>query len=279
MDQGYVKLWRKSLDSQVFQNDELWKLWCLCLMKANHKENFVGIDGIIEPIKVSPGQFITGRFSLHKDYYGTSKKNKSPLTVWRWLLKLEKMENLNIKTNNKYSIVSIINWPTYQSKANTFEQQNEQQMNNRRTTDEQQMNTNKNDKNVKNDNNTSREIQDLSTTAVISIPLIKKDGEFHITREMINEWEDTFPRVDILQALKHIRQWNKDNPNKRKTLRGIRSHITTWLNKAQNKGQYDSGNGEQIILGTTHCKDCKKKAYPLKDGRCKECSGDNWWPK
>ena len=62
---------------------------------------------------------------------------------------LEKMGNLNIKTNNKYSIITIVNWETYQGANNNYEHQNEQQMNNKRTTDEQQMNTNKNDKECK----------------------------------------------------------------------------------------------------------------------------------
>ena len=150
MNQGYIKLYRKSIDSQVFQNPHLWKLWTLCLMKANHKEAWVSVDHIIEPIKILPGQFITGRYSLHKEYYPkATKKQKSALTVWRWLLFLEKVGNLSIKTNNKYSIVTIINWETYQGDKKQNEQVNEQQMNNKRTTDEQQMNTNKNVKNVK----------------------------------------------------------------------------------------------------------------------------------
>ena len=49
---------------------------------------------------------------------------------------------LNIKTYSKFSIVTVSNWTEYQ--------QDEQQVNNRRTTDEQQVNT---DKNVKNDKN------------------------------------------------------------------------------------------------------------------------------
>ena len=50
---------------------------------------------------------------------------------------------LNIKTHSKFSIITICNWDEYQ--------QDEQQVNNRRTTDEQQVNTDKNVKNDKND--------------------------------------------------------------------------------------------------------------------------------
>ena len=63
---------------------------------------------------------------------------------------MESLQNVNIKTNNKYSLITIVNWDIYQSCENDNEQQNEQNLNSRRTTDEHQMNTNKNDKNVKN---------------------------------------------------------------------------------------------------------------------------------
>jgi hypothetical protein len=112
-------------------------------MKATHKERFVSIDGVLNPVKISPGQFITGRFSLHEEMYPRKKKeNKSPLTVWRWLQTLEKLENLNINSYSKYSVITISNWSDYQG--------NEQHVNNTRTTHEQHVNTNKNVKNVEN---------------------------------------------------------------------------------------------------------------------------------
>ena len=148
MERGFVKLWRRSIDSAAFADPVLWKLWCLCLMKANHKTNYVPIEGIAEPVKVTPGQFITGRFALHKEMYPRKKKNqKSPSTIWNKLQILQNMRNLNIRSHAKYSIITISNWEQYQ--------QNEQQANNRLTTGEQPANTNKNDKNEKNIKDTS----------------------------------------------------------------------------------------------------------------------------
>jgi predicted house-cleaning noncanonical NTP pyrophosphatase (MazG superfamily) len=132
---GYIKLWRKSKESTVFAHEGLWKLWCLCLMKANHEGAEVMITGLLNPIKLNPGQFITGRNSLHSDYHQGHLKKKyrrkpapSVITVYRWLSQLENMQLLNIKTYNKYSIITIINWYQYQT--------DEQQMNNRRTSNE-----------------------------------------------------------------------------------------------------------------------------------------------
>lgn len=144
---GWVKLWRKTQRSEVFSDPVIFKLWCLCLMKANHKIEYISIKGIARPIKLNPGQFITGRFSLHEDYHQGKKRKKhiSPLTLWRKLKILENMQNLNIESRSVCSIITISNWEQYQ--------QGEQRVNNGRTTGEQRVNTNKNEKNNKNDKN------------------------------------------------------------------------------------------------------------------------------
>ena len=140
--EGFVKLWRKSIESSVFADPILWKLWCLCLMKANFKRRYVAIEGIASPVEILPGQFITGRFALHKEMYPRKKKNqKSPSTIWNKLQTLQNMQNLNIRSHAKFSIITISNWGAYQ--------QNEQPANNRLTTGEQPANTDKNDKNEK----------------------------------------------------------------------------------------------------------------------------------
>lgn len=53
---------------------------------------------------------------------------------------------IEVKSNNKFSVVSIEKYSDYQAEKN----KTKQQMNNKRTTNEQQMNTNKNVKNVNN---------------------------------------------------------------------------------------------------------------------------------
>jgi hypothetical protein len=78
-------------------------------------------------------------------------------------------------------------------------------------------------------------LPEIVEPAILTIPLIKRDGNFNITQIDIDQWQDTFQAVDVLQALKEIRQWNTDNPAKRKTAAGIRGHITRWLGGEQNR--------------------------------------------
>lgn len=67
------------------------------------------------------------------------------------------------------------------------------------------------------------------------------DGtEWGVSREYANELARLFPAVDVPQTLNEIRAWNIANPARRKTLRGIKHHITTWMSKEQNRGPQTS---------------------------------------
>ena len=69
MERGWVKLWRKLLDSEIFQNEGLLKVAIWALLKANHKEAWVplktGRGKTIVHLK--PGQFIFGRRTAAKE--------------------------------------------------------------------------------------------------------------------------------------------------------------------------------------------------------------------
>ena len=142
---GWIKLHRKLKNSLVFDNPDLLKVWIWCLLKATH-DDYIQMIGLQE-VELEKGQFIFGR------KVAANELKMSESKTYRLIKKLETMQNLNIKANNKYSIITIANWELYQSDSNNSEQQFEQQMNNKRTTNEQQMNTNKNIKNNKNINN------------------------------------------------------------------------------------------------------------------------------
>lgn len=141
--QGYIKLYRKILDSPVWGDPYYLKLWLYCLIKATHTEREVIIGN--QTITLKPGEFITGRKALTQELNaGMKPKQKlNESTWWRYLNNLEKLQMLNIKKTNKFSVVTILNWVEYQETGH--------QMNIKRTTDEHQMNTNNNVKNVKND--------------------------------------------------------------------------------------------------------------------------------
>jgi hypothetical protein len=149
---GWVKLYRKSIDSRVFARPELWKLWSLCLILANHRDKWVEEERVLSPVLVKRGQFITGQFALHKAYYPKkTKSDKSSRTVWRWLKELEKWENLTVETSKRFSVVTICNYSRYQDVPGDDVKQDVEQVSNKCRTGVEQVSTTKNDKNVKND--------------------------------------------------------------------------------------------------------------------------------
>ncbi len=110
-DEGWIKLYRKSIHSQVFQNEGLWKIWTWCLFKANHEDRWVSVKtGRGETqVKLQRGQFIFGRKTA-------AKALKMPeRTVHKRMLKLKTMQNCDIQSDTHYSIITIRNYDLYQS--------------------------------------------------------------------------------------------------------------------------------------------------------------------
>jgi len=131
MEQGYVKLWRKSLESGLMQNANLWVFWSWCLMKASHKKHkqMVGM----QMVELEPGQFIFGR------KVAALELQISEQTIRTCLKSLKNLKNLTIKTTNKLSIISIVNWGSYQQdETQTNQQTNQQLTNNQPTTNHKQ---------------------------------------------------------------------------------------------------------------------------------------------
>lgn len=113
MHRGWVRFWRKSRESTVF-TDELWRLWSHCLFRANHKPAQVFVHGLADPVDVQRGQFITGRYALHKEMYPKKRKtNPCAKTVWRRLLVIERLGNVSVETSKRFSVITINNFDTY----------------------------------------------------------------------------------------------------------------------------------------------------------------------
>lgn len=183
------------MDSPIWSDPYYLKLWMYCLMKATHKEREVILGNQVVPLE--PGQFITGRTSLSEDLNkGMKPKQKlNESTWWRYLNNLEKLEMLHIKKTNKYSIVSIVKWSDYQ--------ETEQQMNNRRTSDEQQMNTNKNVKNVKNISSSNNSDADFAEIMKFYRENLQKGiSESLYNYELIQQWFDEWGKDLLLAAMK-----------------------------------------------------------------------------
>ncbi len=67
--------------------------------------------------------------------------------------------------------------------------------------------------------------------------LLLNDGTVYaVSAEELAEWAGTYPAVDVEQEFREMAAWLKNNPEKRKTRRGIRRFIMNWLGAEQDKG-------------------------------------------
>lgn len=135
---GWIKLYRKLLNSPIFENERALKVWIWCLLKATHedREQLVGR----QTIYLKSGEFIFGRKRASEELKMPEK------TVYDYIHSLKNLSMLYIKSNNKFSVIGIENWAEYQLPNQDFDNK----FDNKRTTNEQQMNTNNNVKNVNN---------------------------------------------------------------------------------------------------------------------------------
>ena len=119
MNRGYIRTWRKVLDSGWLKNHKLWAFWSYCLLKATYKE-YDAIVGL-QVVHLLPGQFI---FGLKKASFETGLSIREIRTILAFLIKCG---NLTIKTTNKFSIITIVNWHVYQSQDEPTDTQNDKQ--------------------------------------------------------------------------------------------------------------------------------------------------------
>ncbi|WP_231895572.1 hypothetical protein [Halodesulfovibrio spirochaetisodalis] len=74
----------------------------------------------------------------------------------------------------------------------------------------------------------------IQQTLICTLPL--NDGSaFEVTQEFVAELAPLYPNVDVSQALRAMKGWLIGNQTRRKTRRGIKAFITSWLSREQDK--------------------------------------------
>lgn len=115
---GWIRLHRETLESEVFTDPELYRLWNMILLRGSYQDTrLVEWDG--DKVTLKAGEFITGRKALSDMYnFNLNPKFKvNESTLWSRLKKLEKMGSIKITPapSRKYSVVSILKWDEYQN--------------------------------------------------------------------------------------------------------------------------------------------------------------------
>lgn len=106
MTRGFVKLWRKTLDSGLLQHPTAWQVFGYLLLMANSKPHRRIIAGVMT--EAQAGEIVTGRERLADELGLSVQQIRTALNL------LKKLEIITVRSTNKYSVISLVNWDRYQ---------------------------------------------------------------------------------------------------------------------------------------------------------------------
>lgn len=192
MDNGFFSLHRKIFDNPIWKKPALAHLVVHLIGKANHETKRFIFNGHEQEVK--RGQLLTGRYALSEE------TGISPSSTRNYLKILENIGFLDIKSTNKFSLITLTKYSQYQDKK----KKEDSTLDNQRTTTGQQLDTNNN---VNNENNIAtkkvakgfRDIKQLTESKSKHLQLIG----FYFTRT-----KKDFDTPEELNVA--VKRWMKD---------------------------------------------------------------------
>ena len=100
---GWIKVHRKIKDWEWYHDHITFKLFFHILISANHKEGF------FKGRKIEKGQLCFGRKKLSNDLFISEQNLRTSLD------KLKMCGQISIESTKKFSILTVINWESYQT--------------------------------------------------------------------------------------------------------------------------------------------------------------------
>ena len=146
---GWIKLHRKLIKWEWYHDPNMVHLFIYLLLMANHEpQNWLGV-----PVK--RGQVVTGLKSLNE------ATGLSTQTLRTCLSRLEKAGNLTSKSTNRFRIITLCNYNTYQISDGDTNKPTNKQLTSQQQASNKPVTANKNVKKDKNDNNEKKKYRDF----------------------------------------------------------------------------------------------------------------------
>ncbi|ROS85195.1 hypothetical protein EEK90_03365 [Muribaculaceae bacterium Isolate-036 (Harlan)] len=241
---GWIRLYRKMTEWRWYGLPNMMAVFIHLLLTANHK------DGYSFGVEIKRGQVMTSEDGIMRSI----KIKRGALRVC--LKKLEETGEIIRSTTNKYSIITICNYDSYQSATESNNQQiaieqpaDEHQPDIKPTSEEHQPATNKNNKNKKNDKNEENERKEESITlqkAKEDFEIFRKaypgkkrglDTEFANFKKKHRDWQKVLPL--LLPAAQGYAEQTRGKPKE------YIKHLQTWINNRCWEIEYSNDNSEQ----------------------------------
>lgn len=216
---GWLKLYRSILDSAVFQDAEILKVWIWLLCNVAFEQHDTICYGKV--IHLKPGQIATGRKKIAQ--CTDLNENK----VYRALTVLKSLGNIEIKATNKYSIITVVNWDKYQDE-NVKRTSSEQQNNSKTTTEEQQDDSkrtqHKNGKNEKKEKN----IYICSFFQSVWDEYPKKLGKNKVTKAAMEQLEEAGETAVMDAVRRYVEKIKRDGTEEKYIMHGSTFFNGAW---------------------------------------------------
>ena len=227
----YIKLFRKFLDWEWYDDLPTKALWIHILLKANYK------DKTWHGKEVKRGSFLTSYSSLQSELKLSKKQ------IERALKNLQKTGEVEKVASHENTLIIATKYDFYQGTGETKEtprgNEGEERKKERNKTLYAQSDELTSICSTPEDDKapaakTNGEL--LNDPAVVGIRL--NDGTVHeVAESKVSTWQELFPAVDVKQELNKMRAWSDANPSKRKTKGGVERFIVNWLSREQDKGR------------------------------------------
>ena len=244
MERGYVKLWRKCLDSGLIQNGPAWQLFGYLLLKTTHRPYRRIVGGMV--FELEPGEVVFGRAKAAADLGVGEQSIRTALKL------LEKLEIVTSRATSRCTVISFVNWHKYQDEQPAPNQHNNQPPTSGQPTPNQHLTTNKNVRTKKEERKTDTSYLAQSDAGASSAQLAAErerpavfiplaDGtEYPVPVSLACEYAAAYPGVNVMGEFGKARAWCLSNPRQRKTKSGIRRFLNGWMDRAQNNASRGS---------------------------------------
>ncbi|NTU49901.1 MAG: hypothetical protein HGA87_03265 [Desulfobulbaceae bacterium] len=225
MDSGFVKIYRKISEWEWYQDSEMVHLLIHFIMKANHEPKYW------QGITIEKGCFVTGLHSL---------SSETGISLRALRTRLDRMENKEIstiKTTNKFRLIRLNNYSSYQ-----FNEKKNDKQNDKPTTIKRQSNDNKQElKELEELKNKRRE--DIDGALSVKVPPDKNETYLYF-REIGLSKEDAKNQTIQFHDHHDARGWVLSN---RKKMVDWKASVRTWKRNmpvfTQHNGKIN-GNGK-----------------------------------
>lgn len=182
MDEGWIKLHRKLVDWEWFDDANTLKVWLWLLCSANH------VDGRWQGIEIPRGTLITSIGNM------AAKLRLTPQKIRTSINRLKSTNEITTKATNKYTIITICKYDTYQFSESVSQQTRQQAV---QQSANKQLTTNKNNKNEKNiikEINKEKEIKKAQESFMISLSYYVDKMDRDIVAKFYNKY--SAPEID-----------------------------------------------------------------------------------